>query len=125
MTKEEYLRKVAEMQTDISAIKQKEGEESKTCNDCIHKAVCYRYSYGLPENYAEKCGDFEPSRKGHWILDEEKSLMFNVYKCSNCEVIGARQSNFCPNCGADMRTEDKGDYAEFVEPFLADMRGAK
>ena len=25
--------------------------------------------------------------------------------------------------GADMRTEDKGDYAEFVEPFLADMRG--
>lgn len=30
-----------------------------TCNECIHKAVCYRYSYGLPENYAEKCGDFK------------------------------------------------------------------
>ena len=65
MTKEEYLRKVAEMQTDISAIKQEGREESKTCNDCIHKAVCYRYSYVLPKNYAEKCGDFEPSRKGH------------------------------------------------------------
>lgn len=34
-----------------------------TCNDCIHQAVCYRYSYGLPENYASKCGDYESSRR--------------------------------------------------------------
>ena len=42
-------------------------------------------------------------KTGHWILDEDKSLMFNVYKCSNCENIGARESNFCPNCGAEMK----------------------
>ena len=30
-----------------------------TCNECIHKAVCYRYSYGLPNNFADKCGDFK------------------------------------------------------------------
>lgn len=39
---------------------------------------------------------------GHWILDEDKSLMFNVYKCSNCENIGARKSKYFPNCGAKM-----------------------
>ena len=54
MTKEEYLRKVAEMQTDISAIKQEGVDDTKTCKNCIHQAVCYRYSYGLPENYADK-----------------------------------------------------------------------
>ena len=105
MTKEEYLRKVAEMQTDISAIKEG-GEESKTCNDCIHKAVCYRYSYGLPENYAEKCGDFEPSRKGHWIrLDYQRDR----YECSVCHTQGYVDTcmyepiwEYCPRCGARM-----------------------
>ena len=101
MTKEEYLRKVAEMQTDISAIKQEGREESKTCNDCIHKAVCYRYSYGLPENYADKCGDYDPSRKGHWL---ETPLSKTIY-CSHCDRINKSyiKSDFCPNCGADMR----------------------
>lgn len=58
MTKEEYLRKVAEMQTDISAIKQEGRDDTKTCKGCIHQAVCYRYSPVLPVKYADKCGDY-------------------------------------------------------------------
>ena len=45
-------------------------------------------------------------RKGRWILDEDKSLLFNIYKCSNCENIGARESKYCPNCGAEMEGEE-------------------
>ena len=149
MTKEEYLRKVAEMQTDISAIKQEGGEESKTCNACIHNAVCYRYSYGLPENYADKCGDYLQQKSGEWeegyengylagqkniserferqtgkwILAEETipihersdktKNIFKItgYKCSVCgktkkdHILSmyAEKTDFCPNCGADMR----------------------
>lgn len=29
-----------------------------TCNECIHKAVCYRQD-SVKLNYAEKCGDFQ------------------------------------------------------------------
>lgn len=46
-------------------------------------------------------------RKGHWIehgIDE--SYAIPVYTCSECDhFIGVVVSNFCPNCGADMRAD--------------------
>ena len=48
--------------------------------------------------------------KGEWIKDESSSI---AYRCSNCEVlqhwspIKNGKYNFCPNCGADTRGEDK------------------
>ena len=29
-----------------------------TCNDCIHRSVCYMADY-VPSDHARKCGDFE------------------------------------------------------------------
>ena len=107
MTKEEYLRKVAEMQTDISAIKQEGGEESKTCNACIHNAVCYRYSYGLPENYADKCGDYLPQKSGKWHIAH--GMYEDRFWCS-CGYIRIMDSEmnewkYCPVCGGAKMVE--------------------
>ena len=30
-----------------------------TCDDCIHKSVCYRRIESVSPSYADKCGDFE------------------------------------------------------------------
>lgn len=54
--------------------------------------------------------DVRPVMRGHWIdmkpTNEETGLPISIkgpdFRCSNC---GATEfpSNFCPNCGADMR----------------------
>ena len=43
----------------------------------------------------------QPSRKGHWIKTP-------LLTCDSCEKInkGGIESNFCPNCGADMREKE-------------------
>ena len=78
----------------------------RNCIDCIHKSVCFRLDMRVDSDYAEKCGDFltelpsvQPSRKGHWI-DENQ-----IWKrCSECKtLVRYNKSNFCPDCGADMR----------------------
>lgn len=47
--------------------------------------------------------------RGDWIVDEDNDIL-RFMKCSNCGEVaewldGGSQfiSNFCPNCGADMR----------------------
>ena len=51
---------------------------------------------------------------GEWIKDHEvedvvEKRKYTVYRCSKCGgfVESWKQSNFCPNCGADMRKEIK------------------
>lgn len=50
--------------------------------------------------------------KGEWIKDHEvndvaENAWYTVYRCSECGCLveSWKQSNFCPNCGADMRGE--------------------
>ena len=46
----------------------------------------------------------EPERKkGKWISYNRG--LFIGSKCSQCDWLVEFQSNFCPNCGADMRGE--------------------
>lgn len=45
-------------------------------------------------------------KSGKWLLNKEKSHFFDVYECSNCAKISGL-TNYCPNCGAKMESEDK------------------
>ena len=47
----------------------------------------------------------EPREKGKWILQTDpNSKFYNWYRCSNCgAIIGDPTSNFCSECGCDMR----------------------
>ena len=46
-----------------------------TCQDCIHKSVCYRID-SVPLNYADKCGDYIPDLDN--ALD---GIRDNIDKC--------------------------------------------
>jgi len=48
-------------------------------------------------------GKKDSRRKGHWIAKDSFEIEF---KCSECEWEGY-DTNFCPNCGAKMESEDK------------------
>lgn len=49
-------------------------------------------------------GDVVIARHGQWIWFESEGTFIHLRKCSECENIKAQaETNFCPNCGADMR----------------------
>lgn len=50
----------------------------------------------------------QPERKkGKWIDETFKpwGLVYHPYKCDQCGEHSEADSDFCPNCGADMRGE--------------------
>lgn len=57
------------------------------CKDCI-----------APENCEPPRADVRPVVRGRWEKDTPMG-----YKCSVCGCLMPGKSNFCPNCGADMR----------------------
>ena len=67
------------------------------------------------ENYKEllkECYEVLPPvnpqepKTGHWIVWDTSSYDW-TYKCDKCGSIALRQSNYCPNCGVKMESEDK------------------
>ena len=62
-----------------------------------------------PEAFDLAIKALEERPQGEWIVDEDDDIL-KPLKCSNCGEVaecldGGSQflSNFCPNCGADMR----------------------
>ena len=49
-------------------------------------------------------------RKGHWIEHPHEAganWEYSKYECSECHVWEEDDSDYCPNCGADMREVDE------------------
>lgn len=75
------------------------------------------YKTGYDQGFVDACKMYEkkqPKRKtGHWI---KTARWGRVYKCNRCGNfldfdgvnVGRGSTNFCPNCGADMRGEQDG-----------------
>ena len=56
-----------------------------------------------------------PERKtGRWIehewAEEVGGMLISNYECSKCHCWKRETSDFCPDCGADMRDQGKGGY---------------
>lgn len=78
------------------------------CNNCIHKDVCAKLS---ATGGVMKCEHFmEMPKNGRWIAQETTAqpFVFVMYHCSKCNCFSAVNSNFCRNCGADMRGAEDG-----------------
>lgn len=48
--------------------------------------------------------DVRPVKRGKWLDHQQWQWVYA--KCSECETVHDVRSNFCPNCGADMRVPD-------------------
>lgn len=85
------------------------------CNNCIHKPVCSKFA--ATGGHVRECEHFKEERRGEWETITRKNIwgdMVNVLRCSRCkrsDVDGRGitiKSDYCPNCGADMRGEKDG-----------------
>ena len=96
-----------------------EALEQQSCEDCVSRAELNAlYAENRPYlatrvsefgDKLEKLPSVQPVRsKGYWI-ERTFPYMIHDYKCSECgETIEAiARSNFCPNCGADMRGDNE------------------
>jgi len=77
--------------------------EQQPSEDCVNRQEVIRI--------ADKCREYGKQKKGKWI-DLSKALdnRENPCKCSICNHVLSfmnyyPKSNYCPNCGADMREE--------------------
>ena len=87
-------------------------EEFEWCHDCKEydqTAHCCHRAQKVIQQVVE---ELKAERKmGKWIVD---ALANNIYRCSECgidapvEPTGGTEykSNYCPNCGADMRGDE-------------------
>jgi len=63
-------------------------------------------------------------KSGRWIDETFKpnAPVFHPYKCDQCGEHNDVPSDYCPNCGADMRTKETDrDYERAVEQLEHDM----
>lgn len=56
--------------------------------------------------------DIVPKKSGVWhdkkmTIKKAHGMAYGRWSCSVCKTKQPHRSNFCPNCGADMREDDK------------------
>lgn len=84
------------------------------CKKCDHYLVCKYVDDETAEcsQYKAPTVDAVPVVHGRW-LEGTKSFrsgtIFAGYCCSLCNEFSARNSNYCHNCGADMRGRSAGE----------------
>lgn len=75
------------------------------CDKCVHREVCC--DEGMGEEALNFCAHLLEERpKGKWTyigISEVTGL--KICKCSVCNKRTYGSQNFCPNCGADMRSD--------------------
>ena len=120
----EYLSICGHCRAELAKIRVKENRMSdlinrQTLKDAIDKRRLGRdarndYEFGCENmlDWAEFMVENLPSaeRKGKWVNDiayyDEDGYPCIVTRCNMCEEVSPI-SNFCPNCGADMRGEEE------------------
>lgn len=85
------------------------------CIDCMLYPMCYVVrEVGARDGYAEDCQHFKnkneyaKTKYGEWLIDDDGKWLKSCYTpyCNHCGYrvhIGSIKSNYCPDCGADMR----------------------
>lgn len=89
----------------------------KAVIDAIYANGVWENEYNLTSSKIKKAVENLPSitpqepRKGHWIMTGDYFTgayeSIDYVKCSCCGEESLEEGNYCPNCGADMREEQK------------------
>lgn len=93
-------------------------DADKLINDLDYDVSCY--PGGNDKSYIQVCdfksmingqptADVVEVKRGKWIRHEQDGAIFADYECSVCSAYptGGIRSNYCPNCGADMRGDSQ------------------
>lgn len=90
-----------------------------TCKDCVYSPICKLYAdFGVtdvPYDENDICRLFKIKIDlvgvvhGRWIKRQfaDEPTAFG-YRCSECHLTYDFDTNYCPNCGADMRGDKNG-----------------
>lgn len=80
---------------------------NRTCEKCIHYEVC-RYPLEW-RAFPDTCWKYEEERPhGEWIQSDKDKYWAMCSVCKKEAICGDFMilTDFCPNCGADMREGD-------------------
>lgn len=62
--------------------------------------------YNFTLNRINEQPTIQPVRHGHWTLQEDRTKkLYGWHICSECGAWIGEPTNYCSNCGADMRGE--------------------
>lgn len=77
---------------------------AKKCDDCD---LCYAQGNMGEQKEWLRMGieALEKQKTGHWVKDEEMSIMFDIWICSECGSGGDKHFKYCACCGAKMKGE--------------------
>ena len=86
----------------------KDVEMPNNCYDCYRNMYCIAGIDGgwRPDKRIEGCPlvEIEERKVGKWIeIWDLDHLVVLAYQCSECGIMINTKSNYCPNCGAEMR----------------------
>ena len=94
-----------------------EYAKNMTYRDAINnlmkaRSIPYRKATFIKVNELLKALEQEP-KTGHWIavVDKWGDIVTTVsgYKCSECGEFDGFRDKYCPNCGAKMVEQERGD----------------
>ena len=80
-------------------------EREAVCKNCKNINICTKD--GKCPVIKTVAADVAPVVHGEWVPFHSEAAG-DIQYCSACDVGFAHRTDFCPNCGADMR-ERKGD----------------
>ena len=78
-------------------------EEVYDCLKGIAEDTTSLDPYSLADIIVNKSKPYEERPHGKWINETKITDMRMFFRCSRCNAYNDKRSNFCPDCGADMR----------------------
>ena len=82
---------------------------SKTMLEMLKPVLSTALENALNDNNAITDTDVQPVKHGKWIENAGYGGWSNSeFKCPECGITEYKPTNFCPNCGAELRGIDNG-----------------
>lgn len=83
------------------------GEHDRPTNEVTDEVITM-WMGGIMKGLSPDWCPLEERESGRWEIKAENNYI--GYHCTECDyVLKAHKSNFCPNCGADMRKSNEAN----------------
>lgn len=113
----------------------KDGLEQELCEDAVSRAEVLnlvRFNAFHVKSQIKAIENMpsvttQEPRKGHWIDIKNKNGTVIATRCSRCgnSPKHAIKSDFCPNCGVDMRCDKGCDFCEHTSECMPSGNGGQ